>query len=316
MTTASNAGIQAKPNVDDRETAASSREGNSTASVAGIRRYSVFSGGLQWHIKRKGATAQDEATSVLLLHGTGSSIHSWNGLFPQLPDNFDVLAPDLPGHGDTLGAGDSELTLSGMASSLAALLSKMEFKPELLIGHSAGAAIALKMGCEGTVNPRLIVGINAALLPYGGRFAPVFRPIAKAFASMPGLPGLVASRARKPGAVERLISGTGSKLGEEEVGHYRHLLSSQRHVTSTLTMMANWRLEGLLHDFQRTGIPLTLLVAEQDRMVEPWQAENACEIATQTRLIHLSGLGHLAHEEDPKTVATTLLDAWTEVSKG
>ena len=271
---------------------------------SGPQRYSRFAGGLQWHVKHQGSGTGRKA---LLLHGTGSSIHSWNGMFPLLAEQFELLAPDLPGHGDTLGGSDNDLTLGGMSFGVRRLLEELEFDPELVIGHSAGAAIALKLCCEGACRPRHVVGINAALLPYGGRLAPAVRPVARLFASLPGLPGLVAARAKKPGAVERLIFGSGSKLGKEEISRYRHLFSSRRHVASTLTMMANWRLEGLLDEFDSTGIPLTLVVADNDQMVEPWQANRIAEKVKLARQVSLSGLGHLAHEEDPATVARTII---------
>ena len=47
-----------------------------------------------------------------------------------------------------------------------ALLERLGAAPEIAVGHSAGAAVALRMALDGGMRPRHIVGLNAALLPF------------------------------------------------------------------------------------------------------------------------------------------------------
>lgn len=46
--------------------------------------------------------------------------------------------------------------------------------PDLVIGHSAGAAITLRMCLDGLITPKAVLGLNGALLPPGGYGRPVF----------------------------------------------------------------------------------------------------------------------------------------------
>lgn len=253
---------------------------------------SLAAGGLQWHLQQAGS-----GPNVLMLHGTGSATYSWRDLLPLMAAGHTVLAPDLPGHGFTRAAGKETFTLPGMARSLNALLERKSFKPEMVIGHSAGAAILLQMVLEGFIAPRLVIGLNAALLPFGGALAKAFQPLARLCTSIPLLPNLVAARARKRGSVERLIANTGSKLSEQAIEEYRRMLSDEAHVASTLMMMANWDLKPILEGLAQSPVSLFLIVGDADRAVPPSQANRVRAYFPAARIVHLPGLGHLAHEE-------------------
>ena len=112
----------------------------------------VEAAGIRWHVQQMG-----EGPSLLLIHGTGAATHSWRGLLPLLAQHFSVIAPDLPGHGFTQSPPSHRLSLPGMAADLGALLRKLEVRPEIAVGHSAGAAILARMCLAGRIAPRLLV---------------------------------------------------------------------------------------------------------------------------------------------------------------
>jgi len=252
---------------------------------------------IHWHIQRAGS-----GIPMLLVHGTGSSTHSWSGLLPQLSEDHELLAPDLPGLGQTR-APDADFSIGGMAQSVGQLLRHTRFEPRVAVGHSAGVAIILRMVLDGWLQPNLVVGINAALLPFGGTLARALQPLARLFSRLPVIPTLAAARARQPGAVERLIGSTGSRLSPEGIADYRRLLGSERHVAATLSMMASWDLDGLLADLPRLDVPLCLIVGGRDYAVPPGQAERIRSRMRHVSVRRLPGLGHLAHEERPQLMA-------------
>lgn len=263
-------------------------------------------GGLSWHLQRGG-----RGTPALLLHGTGASAHSWGDFLPLLAEHHDVLAPDLPGHGfsEPLGGAKEPPTLPGMARALAALLEELDFAPRVIIGHSAGAALALQLALTGAVSPALVIGLNAALEPYGGFLAPIAQPLARAFAVLTPVSGFIAARARQPGTVERLIAGTGSTLQPGAIAPYRELLGREAHVAATLAMMAHWDVRDMDRRLGDLVCPLCLIVGEADRTVPPTQATRISSRLTRARVLRLAGLGHLAHEERPRQVFNAVLEA-------
>lgn len=269
-----------------------------------LHRHSRFieASGLMWHVQQLGPSAP----SVLLLHGTGASTHSWRGVAPRLAERFRVISLDLPGHaftrsvdGDGGASQPAVHSLPGMAQAVAALLRKMGESPALVVGHSAGAAIGLRMVLDGLIAPRAVVSFNGALLPLGGVSGQLFSPMAKLLAMNPLVPRVFAWRAQDRRVLERLIGSTGSRLDEAGLALYGRLIRSPAHAAGALAMMAHWDLRPLQHDLPRLALPLHLIVGEQDRTVPPTVAQRVKTLLPGAELVRLPGLGHLAHEEAP-----------------
>jgi magnesium chelatase accessory protein len=244
---------------------------------------------------------------LLLVHGTGAATHSWRDLAPLLAEHFTLVAPDLPGHGFSQTPAVRGLSLPGMADTLKALLDQLQTPPELVLGHSAGAAILARMCLDAAISPKALISLNGALLPLGGLAGHWFSPAAKLLAANPLVPQLLARQADSPRAVQRLVDSTGSRLDARGLELYRRLMSTPGHVAATLKMMANWDLAPLVRDLPRLRTPLVLVVAERDGTVRPAEASRVRALIPTAETIHLPGLGHLAHEERPRLVADLVL---------
>lgn len=258
----------------------------------------VSAGGVRWHVQRMG-----QGPVLLLIHGTGAATHSWRDLAPLLAEHFRVVAPDLPGHGFTQTPGPSGLSLPGMAQSLGRLLERLDARPDLVLGHSAGAAILARLCLDAAITPHALISLNGALLPLRGLAGHWFSPAAKLLAANPRVPRLFAWQANSPQAVQRLVDSTGSRIDPRGVELYRRLISTPGHVAATLRMMANWDLAPLVRDLPRLRTPLILVVAERDSTVRPAEARRIRELLPAAETHHLPDLGHLAHEERPSLVA-------------
>lgn len=262
----------------------------------------INTGTLRWHVQIAGS-----GPVMLLLHGTGSTTHTWRHLLPLLTESFTVVAPDLPGHGQS-SRPTGELSLPAMSGLINELLLHLDMHPEFAVGHSAGAAIALNLAMEQLINPRRVIGINAALLPFGGVLTHAFAPLARILSSVPLLSRQLAAKARKPGSVERLLAGTGSHLDAGQVDDYRYWLGQEQHVAATLAMMAGWDLNPLLQRLTELNTPLSLIVGEADNTVSPEEARKVQSKTQLVEVIRLAGLGHLAHEEAADKIAGVIMD--------
>jgi magnesium chelatase accessory protein len=258
-----------------------------------------------------------------LLHGTGSSTHSWRGLAPLLAAHADVLAMDLPGHAFTSmpagGANSAQLSLPGMAEALAALLQTLNFHPMLVIGHSAGAAVAVRMTLDRLIQPQAILGLNAALLPLRGLAGQLFSPVARLMAGSSLVPRFFSARAGEPAVLRRLLESTGSTLDAEGMALYGQLVSSPGHATGALGMMANWDLQTLAEQLPKLTCALDLVVGSRDHTVPPSQAERVrARLAPgqPASITRLEGLGHLAHEEQAGLVADLVLARYLSKPQG
>lgn len=97
---------------------------------------------------------------LLLIHGLGSSRHAWSLITPDLAEQRQVIAIDLPGHGDTPAEADSG-TFNGLARSLDEWLTEQSLTGVDMVGSSMGARLVLEMARRGKA------GATVALDPGG-----------------------------------------------------------------------------------------------------------------------------------------------------
>lgn len=261
----------------------------------------------RWHVQILGTGRVVLGPVVLMLHGAGASGHSFAALADLLAPRFTLIVPDLPGQGFTRAASTTRMGLEPMARDLAQLCVQEGWDVAAIIGHSAGAAIALRLAQILPRPPRAIVGINPALGHFRGLAGWLFPAMARALAQTPGIGHLFARQARQPGQVERVLASTGSNLPAGEVARYRRLIGDPGHVRATLAMMSQWNLDGLLSDLPRIDIPCLLIAGASDTAVPPDTALEAGARLPQAEVHVIEGYGHLIHEEAPAACADLIV---------
>lgn len=261
----------------------------------------ITTGRARWHVQQMGS-----GPPLLLLHGTGASVHSWRDVMPLLAKDYAVTAIDLPRHAFTTGHDAYAMSLPSMALEIAALLRELDLDPTAIVGHSAGAALALQLAlAHGYSGP--IVGLSAALRPFPGPLAQIFPAIAKALFINPLVPRLFAGTIDLAGGTERFMwRSTHSRLDAAGMACYRTLLKNPDHAGGGLAMMANWDLPGLRARMGEVTNPVLLVHGAKDPAIPLDWAKEAASWLPDARLDVLPGLGHLAHEEAPEKVAALI----------
>jgi pimeloyl-ACP methyl ester carboxylesterase len=111
-----------------------------------------------------------EGEPLVLVHGLGGAAANWLALAPLLLPGRRVLVPELPGHG-----GSSPLpaapTLNAYADRLGLLLEREDFAPVVVVGHSLGGAIALRLAIRRPDSVSALVLAGAAGISSGTRSA-------------------------------------------------------------------------------------------------------------------------------------------------
>ena len=87
--------------------------------------------------------------ALVFLHGIGGSSASWQGVIGSFADSHNVVAIDLPAHGqsDVPGPADEDdsLSVAGLARTVTDALAAMDLDRVTLVGHSLGGAIATQV---------------------------------------------------------------------------------------------------------------------------------------------------------------------------
>ena len=269
-----------------------------------LRQYSRFlvRGALRWHVQVMGS-----GPPVLLLHGTGAGTHSFRDVMPLLAEHFQVLAPDLPGHAFTTAGPVFHPSIAGMSAALVDLLDAMGVAPEIVVAHSAGAAVMAHMTLEGLIRPRMLVGLAAALVALRGPNVYLAPAVARLMAQSRLAAGVISLQARNAQNVTRLVRSTGSILDDRGVEFYRRLAMCPGHVAGVLAMLAAWDLAPLEARLPRLETPLLLLAGERDGIIPLQHQRRLARHTKNARLRVVQRAGHLLHEERPAFISQLLL---------
>jgi magnesium chelatase accessory protein len=246
---------------------------------------------------------------VLLLHGTGSSTHSWSDLIPLLEPHAQVLVPDLPGHAFTQGAKLEDLKLDVIARSLQLLIEQLGIEaPSIVVGHSAGAPLAIRFAVAATKQPKLVIALNPSFIPpppvYTSFFGPLLGPVTRSST----LSSLLASLSPSLGMVDKLLDSTNTILPEARRVYYRKLFERSDHVRGSMNFMAAADIQKVLAEANLYRGKLICVLGKQDAWIPAKPLEKIIgDYFPAAEVLKWEG-GHIMHELEPSKVAKLILE--------
>ena len=256
----------------------------------------VQAGDLSWHVQIAGTSP----IHVLLLHGTGSSAHTWGNLFTELAKKYTVIAPDLPGHGFTKNYGKKNLNLEALAAKLTELREALKIEYfDHIIGHSAGATLALSYTLQNK-QAKTIVGLNPSLISLPSFYQHFIAPLLNPIVTSSFFTAVLSDLLPRTKMIDSLIDSTNTKLEHEKRERYKALFKSSDHLNGSMSFMAGTDIPGLLNQCRKIQSRLTFILTEDDGWI-PAQAlsQTIHQHFTNAKMIELKG-GHLFHEANEK----------------
>lgn len=248
--------------------------------------------GLRLHIRDTGAR---DGPAVLMLHGFGSSLHSWEGWAERLADRFRVLRVDLPGFALTGPDPTGDYSDARASVVLAALLDRLGIAQADVIGNSMGGRIAWRLALAEPARVRRLVlvapdGFASPGRPYG---AP--EPVPPVVHLLPWMMPRSMGRATLAPAF-----GDASRMTEADVDRAHDLLRAPGVRPAILARMAQHALEDPRPLLPRLTQPVLLLWGETDRLIPASHGQDWLDVLPRAELVVLPGLGHVPQEEDPE----------------
>lgn len=254
----------------------------------------VEAAGLRLHVRD---TGPEGAPVLLLLHGFGSSLHTWEPWAQVLQTHWRVIRFDLPGAGLTGADPRGDYGDLRGVQVIAALMDRLGVTRATLIGHSMGGRLAWRFAAEmpqrvdklvlvapdGFASPGFEYGRPPAV-PAAARLMRYMLP--RAVLKMSLAPAYADPAAMTPALVDR----------------YHDLMLAPGVRTALLARMEQMALQEPTPFLQRITAPTLLIWGSADAMIPPANAEDylrTLPAATRARLVTLPGVGHLPQEEAP-----------------
>jgi len=105
--------------------------------AAHVEKHSVQAGDTTWVYFEGG-----QGPTLVLLHGFAASKEVWLKQMEQLTPHFHVIAPDLPGWGESTRVDGASYNIDAQVARLQGFIDTLGMQKVVLIGHSMGGAIA------------------------------------------------------------------------------------------------------------------------------------------------------------------------------
>lgn len=243
-------------------------------------------------VQRAGAADQ----VILLIHGFLASSFSWRFLIPLLSPHFTVYAIDLPGFGRSDKGRRYPYTLSAYAQSLHAFVQGEGLAPLILMAHSMGGQVALRLAALAPkVVERLILIAPSGYLPPAKRWQ-------KCILRLPGLHRVIPLL-----LTERRIQHQLTSVYYQRDYAFDPIIRDgyifplkERDFPRALLQFARSR-EGDLssEDLHKITQPTLLLWGRHDRIVPLHVGQRLNRDLPHSRLEVIEGTGHVPMEEKP-----------------
>jgi pimeloyl-ACP methyl ester carboxylesterase len=257
--------------------------------------------GMKVHLRDEGP--RDDASPIVLMHGTLSSLHTWDGWTEALTGKRRVVRFDLPGFGLTGPSPDGSYSADGDVRLVTAILDALGIERCVLGGNSAGGGIAWHTALAHPARVERLILVDAS----GYATRPTSMPIAFYFARMPMIdwmvrntfpPGLVAQGLRN-------VVGDARKITPELSVRTRELTLREGNRRALIVRGRQW-LEPATdsHRIAQLKLPTLIIWGGRDRLIPPETAERFHHDIAGSTMVIFDDLGHMPQEEDPaRTVA-------------
>lgn len=255
------------------------------------------------HLRDEGPRHDGAGTPppLLLIHGTASSLHTWEGWAKALRGQRRVISFDLPGFGLTgpfEGAYEPDNYHGDTyARFVLDLMQALKIERALIVGNSLGGEVAWRTAAMAPERVAGLVLVDAV----GPRFTPQAVPVAFQLARVPLLNKLgevVLSRALVAEGL-RSVYGDPTRVSEALIDRHFQLAlreGNRRALGLRVRQMVNGEHEERLNTLKQ---PTLLIWGERDRLVPPSVGEDFARRIAGSQLVVLPGLGHVPQEEDP-----------------
>ena len=251
------------------------------------------------HVRDEGP--RDDATPLVLLHGTSSSLHTWEGWVKNLRGQRRVITLDMPGFGLTgpFTGRYSADDYSGDAYARFVLdvMDVLKVQRVAIGGNSFGGEVAWRLATLAPTRVERLVLVDAS----GLAFEPESIPLGFLMARVPLLNRLGEHLLPRALVAQGVVSvyGHPERVSAELIDRYYELALREGNRRALGQRIAQFDRDGDHARVATLKVPTLILWGGQDRLIPPKVARDFQATISGSTLVTFDDLGHVPHEEDP-----------------
>ncbi len=239
-------------------------------------------------------TGDSHAPAVILLHGFGSSLETWEPWAQSLSARYRVVRFDLPGCGLSEPDRTGDYADARSLELIAQLMDRLDLQDAALIGNSMGGRISWAFAAAFPSRVRKLV-----LISPDGFASPGFE-----YGKPPHVPAVLKLMKY---FLPRFLMRTNlaaayadaSRLSDSTIDRYYDLLLAPGNRAAMISRMQQSILEEPIPILQKIAAPTLLLWGKQDRLIPFANSADYMRALPHASLVEFPDLGHVPHEEAP-----------------
>ncbi len=266
--------------------------------------------GLQLHVEQQGS-----GPTVVLLHGFTGSTTTWGSLTELLSPEFEVIAIDIVGHGESDAPAEVDrYRMERCTDDLVAVLAKLGHERATWLGYSMGARTALQLAVRHPkgVDALVLEGVTAGLPDAAERAARIASDEVlanrldaeglEAFIDFWQSIGLWDTQVGMP--AERIAALREQRMGSDPVG-----------LANSLRGMGAGAQEPVTDHLGEVNAPVLLVAGSLDQKFTGI-AQELLDALPRAEFAAIEGVGHAAHFEDAGAFNSVVLEYLRRMHSG
>lgn len=252
--------------------------------------------GMNVHYRDEGDV--NDSIPIVLIHGTSSSLHTFNDWTNDLKNDHRVIRMDLPGFGITGPFPDRNYAIEHYVKFVGDFLNSRGVGKCVLGGNSLGGEIAWRFAAEKPEMVDKLILINAAGYPFHSKS----KPIAFKLARTPVLKNVltfITPRSLVKASVENVYADR-SKVTDPLVDRYFELTLRKGNRQALVDRMALITDSKKIDLIKHIQVPTLVLWGENDLLIPTNYAHRFHQDMTNSSLVIIKNVGHVPMEEKPK----------------
>jgi pimeloyl-ACP methyl ester carboxylesterase len=257
---------------------------------------------------RRAGNNESERPAVVLVHGIAGDSSEWEPVLGSLSKQYDVIAPDLAGHGEsTRLRGDH--SIGAFATWLRDVLEALEIERATFVGHSLGGGVVMQFAYQFPEYVERMVLVSSGGL--GREVSALIRA-----ASLPGAELVLGG----VGAAARGASTVLGKVGvgqHSEYGELAHRIAGLTdrdrraafvRVVRAIASPAGQRVNASDRLYLAEDVPTLIVWGTRDRIIPVTHGHETHQAVPGSELVIFDEAGHFPHADDPQRFTQVIED--------